>query len=267
MTKGESAFGFKAYGGGQGLQKWDKGMQTILEANAHPAALAIYEGDLKSPTTVEEAKVSAKNIWENLRTTTELMKQGNRKKSFKKLDNQQQLIGGFAKELFKILVNETVEESIARQMVLKGAAKGAGEIKAKFYDLWGTIEDTQRTQYEAALRSGCFKAEGMRAAEDEDMISWLAVYEALISKIKDTYESEKEAEAAPMINYPEDVRGLIASLPSGYAPAMQALKKTQATEKQLVVYQMEIQMAMAMEASVMLWAKPQATSRASGPSV
>ena len=75
MTKGESAFGFKAYGGGQGLQKWDKGMQTILEANAHPAALAIYEGDLKSPTTVEEAKVSAKNIWENLRTTTELMKQ------------------------------------------------------------------------------------------------------------------------------------------------------------------------------------------------
>ena len=50
MTKGESAFGFKAYGGGQGLQKWDKGMQTILEANAHPAALAIYEGDLKSPT-------------------------------------------------------------------------------------------------------------------------------------------------------------------------------------------------------------------------
>ena len=50
MTKGESAFGFKAYGGGQGLQKWDKGMQTILEANAHPAALAIYEGNLKSPT-------------------------------------------------------------------------------------------------------------------------------------------------------------------------------------------------------------------------
>ena len=83
----------------------------------------------------------------------------------------------------------------------------------------------------------------MRAAEDEDMISWLAVYEALISKIKDTHESETEAEAAPMINYPEDVRGLIASLPSGYAPAMQALKKTQATEKQLVVYQMEIQMA------------------------
>ena len=63
------------------------------------------------------------------------MKQGNRKKSFKKLDNQQQLIGGFAKELFKILVNETVEESIARQMVLKGAAKGAGEMKAKFYEL------------------------------------------------------------------------------------------------------------------------------------
>jgi uncharacterized protein YjbJ (UPF0337 family) len=75
------------------------------------------------------------------------------------------------------------------------------------------------------------------------MISWLAVYEALISKIKDTYESEKEAEAAPMINYPEDVRGLIASLPSGYAQAMQTLKKTQATEKQLVVYQMETQMA------------------------
>ena len=189
MTKGESAFGFKAYGGGQGLQKWDKGMQTILEANAHPAALAIYEGNLKSPTTVEEAKVSAKYIWESLRTTTELMKQGNRKKSFKKLDNQQQLIGGFAKELFKILVNETAEDSMARQMVLKGAAKGAGEIKAKFYDLWGTIEDTQRTQYEAALRSGCFRADGMRAAEDEDMISWLAVYEALISKIKDTYES------------------------------------------------------------------------------
>ena len=75
------------------------------------------------------------------------------------------------------------------------------------------------------------------------MISWLAVYEALISKIKDTYESEKEAEAAPMINYPEDVRGLTASFPSGYAQAMQTLKKTQATEKQLVVYQMETQMA------------------------
>ena len=63
------------------------------------------------------------------------MKQGKRKKGFGKLGNQQQLIGGFAKELFKILVNETVEESIARQMVLKGAAKGAGEMKAKFYEL------------------------------------------------------------------------------------------------------------------------------------
>ena len=59
MTKGESAFGFKAYAGGQGLRKWDKGMQTVLEANAHPAALAIYEGDLKSPTAVEEAKAHA----------------------------------------------------------------------------------------------------------------------------------------------------------------------------------------------------------------
>jgi hypothetical protein len=66
MTKGESAFGFKAYAGGQGLQKWEKGMQTILEANAHPAALAIYKGDLESPTTVEEAKGSAKNIWDTL---------------------------------------------------------------------------------------------------------------------------------------------------------------------------------------------------------
>jgi hypothetical protein len=28
-----------------------------------------------------------------------------------------------------------VEESKARQMVLKGAAKGAGEMKAKFYEL------------------------------------------------------------------------------------------------------------------------------------
>jgi hypothetical protein len=32
-------------------------------------------------------------------------------------------------------LDETVEESIARQMVLKGAAKGAGEMKAKFYEL------------------------------------------------------------------------------------------------------------------------------------
>jgi hypothetical protein len=41
-TKGEgvSAFGFKAYGGGQGLQKWDKGIQTILATDSHPAALA-----------------------------------------------------------------------------------------------------------------------------------------------------------------------------------------------------------------------------------
>jgi hypothetical protein len=68
MTKGESAFGFKAHGGGQGLQKWDKGMQTILEANAHPAALAIYEGDLRSPTAAEEAKGSAKSTWDGLRS-------------------------------------------------------------------------------------------------------------------------------------------------------------------------------------------------------
>jgi Spy/CpxP family protein refolding chaperone len=121
--------------------------------------------------------------------------------------------------------------------------KGAGDIKAKIYGLWGTIEDTQRTKYEAALRSGCFKADGVRATEEEDMIEWLSAHETLISKIKDTYETEAEAEMAPMINHPEDVRGLIASLPSGYAQAMQTLKKTQATEKQLVAYQMEIQMA------------------------
>ena len=76
---GESAFGFKAYGGGQGLQKWDKGIQTILATNAHPAALAIYEGELKMPSTEEEACVTAKMIWDNYRTTAELMKQHKRK--------------------------------------------------------------------------------------------------------------------------------------------------------------------------------------------
>jgi hypothetical protein len=69
MKKGESALGFKAHAGagGQGLQKWDKGIQRILAAllvtNAHPAALAIYEGELKTPTTEEEAKATARNIW------------------------------------------------------------------------------------------------------------------------------------------------------------------------------------------------------------
>ena len=72
---GESAFGFKAYGGGQGLQKWDKGIQTILATSAHPAALAIYEGELKMPSTEEEACVTAKMIWDNYRTTAELTKQ------------------------------------------------------------------------------------------------------------------------------------------------------------------------------------------------
>ena len=62
-----------------------------------------------------------------------------------------------------------MQDSTARKMVLNEGAKGAGDIKAKFYGLWGTIEDTQRTKYEAALRSGCFKADGVRATEDEDM--------------------------------------------------------------------------------------------------
>jgi hypothetical protein len=74
-TKGEgvSAFGFKACGGGQqSLEKWDKGTQAILATDSHPAALAIYEGDLKLPVTEEEAEVTAAIIWDNYRTTAEL---------------------------------------------------------------------------------------------------------------------------------------------------------------------------------------------------
>ena len=243
--KKKNNFGFKSYGGGPGLQKWDKGLKTICGTSGHTAMGDVWSGELKMPTTDSEAAVTADNIWENHRTIEDVMRQQTRKKSFKKLKTQRQLVGGFNKRLFKILVQETTDGSTAREMVLKEDSDGVCNVRDKFFQLWGTIEDSMRTKYEGMLRSGCFVEETSRATEEENMIDWVAAFAQLVKHIKETYETANEMNAAPMVNYPEDVRALVASLPSGYAPAMQNLKEENAQQSQMMEYQEQIQLAIA----------------------
>ena len=80
----ESLVGTTKYAGGAGLQKWDKAVLVDLGTGEQPWLKEVYMGELKTPTTDEEAKVTAKKIW-RMRPLHEMMKRLVMPKGFKKL--------------------------------------------------------------------------------------------------------------------------------------------------------------------------------------
>ena len=84
----ESLVGTTKYAGGApGLQKWDKAVLVDLGTGEQPWLKEVYMGELQTPTTDEEAKVTAKKIWQQ-RPLHEMMKRLTMPKGFKKLATQ-----------------------------------------------------------------------------------------------------------------------------------------------------------------------------------
>ena len=54
----ESLVGTTKYAGGAGLQKWDKAVLVDLGTGEQPWLKEVYMGELQTPTTDEEAKVT-----------------------------------------------------------------------------------------------------------------------------------------------------------------------------------------------------------------
>ena len=69
----ESLVGTTKYAGGAGLQKWDKAVLVDLGTGEQPWLKEVYMGELQTPTTDKEAKVTAKKIWQQ-RPLHEMMK-------------------------------------------------------------------------------------------------------------------------------------------------------------------------------------------------
>ena len=84
----ESLVGTTKYAGGAGLQKWDKAVLVDLGTGEQPWLKEVYMGELQTPTTDEEAKVTAKKIWQQ-RPLHEMMKRLTMPKGFKKLATQE----------------------------------------------------------------------------------------------------------------------------------------------------------------------------------
>ena len=109
----ESLVGTTKYAGGAGLQKWDKAVLVDLGTGEQPWLKEVYMGELQTPTTDEEAKVTAKKIWKQ-RPLHEMMKRLAMPKGFKKLATQEAVTARGKAKVFRALVKRTEPQSTAQ---------------------------------------------------------------------------------------------------------------------------------------------------------